>query len=100
MPASSTSRWKRGDDVLLRTEASFSVGHRPKRPKCTGLVLRRSFQRLVKWRTGSEGRISCLKRDFGWARTRIDGLHGAKTLTWCGHGVFNHNLVKIAALIG
>jgi transposase, IS5 family len=59
---------------------------------------RRSFQRLVKWRTGSEGRISCLKRDFGWARTRIDGLHGART--WCGHGVFTHNLVKIAALIG
>ncbi len=58
---------------------------------------RRAFQRLVKWRTGSEGRISCLKRDFGWARTRIDGLHGART--WCGHGVFNHNLVKIAALI-
>ncbi len=59
---------------------------------------RRSFQRLVKWRTGSEGRISCLKRDFGWARTRIDGLQGART--WCGHGVFNHNLVKIAGLIG
>jgi IS5 family transposase len=57
---------------------------------------RRSFQRLVKWRTGSEGRISCLKRDFGWARTRNDGLTGART--WCGHGVFNHNLVKIAAL--
>ncbi len=57
----------------------------------------RSFQHLVKWRTGSEGRISCLKRDFGWNRTRIDGLHGART--WCGHGVFNHNLVKIAALI-
>jgi IS5 family transposase len=57
----------------------------------------RPFRRLVKWRTGSEGRISCLKRDFGWARTRIDGLDGART--WCGHGVFNHNLVKIAALI-
>ena len=57
---------------------------------------RPSFQRLVKWRTGTEGRISCLKRDFGWARTRIDGLQGART--WCGHGVFNHNLVKIAAL--
>ena len=56
----------------------------------------RPFRRLVKWRTGSEGRISCLKRDFGWARTRIDGLDGART--WCGHGVFNHNLVKIAAL--
>jgi IS5 family transposase len=57
----------------------------------------RGFRELVKWRTGSEGRISCLKRDFGWARTRIDGINGART--WCGHGVFNHNLVKIAALI-
>jgi IS5 family transposase len=55
------------------------------------------FQDLVRWRTGSEGRISCLKRDFGWSRTRIDGIEGART--WCGHGVFNHNLVKIAALI-
>jgi transposase, IS5 family len=58
---------------------------------------RRSFQRLVRWRTGSEGRINCLKRDFGWARTRSDTIHGART--WCGHGVFNHNLVKIASLI-
>jgi transposase, IS5 family len=57
---------------------------------------RRSFQQLVKWRTGCEGRISCLKRDFGWSRTRIDGIDGARTS--CGHGVFNHNLVKIAAL--
>jgi transposase, IS5 family len=56
-----------------------------------------AFQRLVKWRTGSEGRISCLKRDFGWNRTQIDGLGGARV--WCGHGVFNHNLVKIATLI-
>jgi len=56
-----------------------------------------AFQRLVKWRTGSEGRISCLKRDFGWNRSQIDGLHGARV--WCGHGVFNHNLVKIATLI-
>jgi len=58
---------------------------------------RRSFRKLVKWRTGSEGRISCLKRDFGWNRTRIDGIEGART--WCGHGIFNHNLVKIAGLM-
>jgi transposase, IS5 family len=57
-----------------------------------------AFQKLVKWRTGPDGRISCLKRDFGWNRTRNDGLEG--TRTWCGHGVFNHNLIKIAALIG
>jgi len=58
---------------------------------------RKAFQELVRWRTGSEGRISCLKRDFGWGRARIDGLEGTKT--WCGHGVFNHNLIKIAALV-
>ena len=51
---------------------------------------------MVRWRTGCEGRISCAKRDFGLARTRIDGLAGART--WIGHGIFNHNLVKIAAL--
>jgi hypothetical protein len=27
----------------------------------------------------------------------IDGLAGART--WCGHGIFNHNLVKISKLI-
>jgi transposase, IS5 family len=31
----------------------------------------RSFHRLVKWRTGSEGRISYLKRGYGWDRTRL-----------------------------
>ena len=58
---------------------------------------RRAFREMVKWRTGCEGRISCAKRDFGLARTRIDGLHGART--WCGHGIFAHNLVKIAGLL-
>jgi IS5 family transposase len=58
---------------------------------------RRAFKQMVRWRTGCEGRISCAKRDFGLARTRIDGLPGART--WCGHGIFNHNLVKIAGLI-
>ena len=37
-----------------------------------------AFQELVRWRTGSEGRISCLKRAFGWNRTRIDGLEGGR----------------------
>ncbi len=56
----------------------------------------RGFRRLVKWRTGCEGRISYLKRGYGWDRTRLDGRHGAAI--WCGHAVFAHNLVKIAAL--
>lgn len=58
---------------------------------------RRAFTAMVRWRTGCEGRISCAKRDFGLARTRMDGLEGART--WCGHGIFAHNLVKISGLI-
>jgi len=57
---------------------------------------RRSFRRLVKWRTGCEGRISYLKRGYGWDRTRLDRRQGAAI--WCGHGVFAHNLAKISAL--
>ena len=41
----------------------------------------RPFQRIVRWRTGAEGRISCIKRDFGCRRTRMDSLTGAR-----GHG--------------
>ena len=57
----------------------------------------RSFTKLVKWRTGSEARISCLKRDYGWRRTRIDGTAGAQT--WCAWGVLAHNATKISGLI-
>jgi len=28
--------------------------------------------------------------------TRYTGIDGART--WCGHGIFKHNLIKIAAL--
>jgi len=56
----------------------------------------RGFHNLVKWRTGSEGRISYLKRGYGWDRTRLDTRQGAAI--WCGHGVFTHNLVKIGAM--
>ncbi len=57
---------------------------------------RPAFRRTIKWRTGSEGRISTLKRQYGWDRTRLDGTEGART--WAGHGVLAHNLVKISAL--
>jgi transposase, IS5 family len=57
---------------------------------------RRAFRDKVKWRTGSEGRINHLKRSYGWNRTELTGIEGART--WCGHGVFAHNLVKISAL--
>jgi len=57
----------------------------------------RGFRRLVKWRTGCEGRISHLKHGAGWDRTLLDGIDGAQT--WCGLGVLAQNGVKIARLI-
>jgi IS5 family transposase len=57
---------------------------------------RPAFRKTVKWRTGSEGRISNLKRVYGWDRTRLDGTEGAQI--WTGHGILAHNLVKIGAL--
>jgi hypothetical protein len=39
---------------------------------------RPAFRRTIKWRTGAEGRISALKRGYGWDRTRIDSTEGAK----------------------
>jgi IS5 family transposase len=56
----------------------------------------RVFTKLVKWRTGCEARISCLKRDFGWRRSLFDGIEGAQI--WCGWGVLAHNSIKIAGL--
>jgi IS5 family transposase len=58
----------------------------------------RTFRRHVKWRTGCEGRISTLKRGYGWDRSRIDTTEGARI--WVGHGVLTHNLIKISALAG
>ena len=60
------------------------------------LERRRTFRRTIKWRTGCEGRINHLKRSYGWNRTELTTLTGART--WCGHGVFAHNLVKISGL--
>jgi transposase, IS5 family len=57
---------------------------------------RPAFRKLVKWRTGCEGRISHLKHRYDLDRTRLDGLSGARI--WCGHGILAHNLTKITAL--
>jgi IS5 family transposase len=55
-----------------------------------------TFRSLVKWRAGGEGRISRLKHRYGLARSLTDGRTPAAT--WCGHGIFTHNLVKITTL--
>jgi len=52
----------------------------------------RWFRREVKWRTGSEARINCLKRDNGWRRALFDTETGAST--WCGWGVLAKRRTK------
>jgi transposase, IS5 family len=87
------------EDELRAEGVRYPVLPRKGRPTATRREIenRRAFRRHVRWRTGSEGRISCVKRDFGLNRTRIDGIDGART--WCGQSVFAHNLVKISGLI-
>jgi transposase, IS5 family len=65
-------------------------------PQRTTIQRARRFVRLVKWRTGSEARINCLKRDWGWRRTLLDGHAGVQI--WCGRGVLAHNATKITTL--
>jgi IS5 family transposase len=72
----------------------------PRTGKCSAARARiehaDDFVDSVKWRTGCEGRVSHLKRDWAWRRTRMRGHAGART--WCAHGVFAHNLVKLIQL--
>lgn len=52
----------------------------------------RWFRRLQRFRAGGEGRISLLKRRYGWRHSRLRGLEGVKT--WIGWGAITHNLAK------
>ena len=87
------------EDALRATGVRYVVLPRKGRPNAQrrSIEQRRAFKRMVRWRTGSEGRINCVKRDYGHNRTRLDGINGART--WTGHSIFNHNLTKISALI-
>ena len=52
----------------------------------------RWFRSLQRFRAGGEGRISLLKRRYGWRHSRLRGLDGVKT--WIGWGAITHNLAK------
>jgi IS5 family transposase len=57
------------------------------------LQKKRWFRNAQKWRTGSEGRISLLKRRHGLSRCRYKGLPGMQR--WVGFGVIADNLIHI-----
>lgn len=54
------------------------------------------FRRLQRFRAGGEGRISLLKRKYGWRRSRLRGVTGVET--WVGWGAITHNLTKYGRL--
>lgn len=57
----------------------------------------RWFKNGQRWRTGSEGRISVLKRRHGLNRSRYRGLDGIKK--WVGLGVIADNLITLGGLL-
>src|SRR6266576_782006 len=65
----------------------------PRTPQRKQLEKKRWFRNAQKWRTGSEGRISLVKRRHGLNRCRYKGQQGMKR--WVGLGVIADNLVNI-----
>jgi IS5 family transposase len=59
---------------------------------------KRWFRNGQKWRTGSEGRISVVKRRHGLNRCRYKGDTGMKR--WVGLGIIADNVVNIGHAIG
>jgi IS5 family transposase len=57
------------------------------------LEKKRWFRNAQRWRTGSEGRISLLKRRHGLNRCRYKGMPGIQR--WVGLGIIADNLINI-----
>jgi transposase, IS5 family len=55
---------------------------------------RRTQRRLARYRTGSEGRISHLKRGYGLRRSRLKNHDGMQT--WTGWSILTYNLDTLA----
>ena len=91
--------WNSTMEADLRTAGVVTVAiPRTGKPSAARVTVERGdvFVAATKRRTGSERRVSHLKRDLDWARTRLRDHDGARI--WCGHGVFAHNLTKLNLL--
>jgi transposase, IS5 family len=82
-----------GDAALARQRIKDTVIPRQGEPAPNERS--RAWRRRYRFRNGSEGRISHLKRK-GLGRTRLRGLGGAQT--WTGNIAFAHNLQRMAVL--
>ena len=95
----------RGFSSAVNEQAAIERGVRrvvlprqgPKSPARRAYERQRWFRRGQRWRVGSEGRISVLKRRHGLDRCRYHGLDGMNR--WVGLGVIANNLVSTATLL-
>jgi IS5 family transposase len=87
-----------GDIVGDRALAARGITDKviPRKGRADPIERTRNWRRRYRWRAGSEGRISCLKREYGLRRTRLKGRPGAGI--WVGFGVLAHNLDRMVAL--
>jgi transposase, IS5 family len=83
-----------GDQALVRRGITDKVI--PRKGRADPVERTRNWRRRYRWRAGCEGRISCLKREYGLRRTRLKGLQGAGI--WVGFGVLAHNVDRFVAL--
>jgi len=94
--AADAAFYTRGNERQLRERGVkwISVPHRQTRsPERKLLQKRRWFRKGQRWRTGSEGRISLLKRRHGLDRCRYRGFQGMER--WVGLGVIADNVINI-----
>jgi transposase, IS5 family len=82
-----------GDAALAEQRIKDAVI--PRRGRAAPIERTRRWRRRYRFRNGSEGRISQLKRG-GLRRSRLRGLAGAQT--WVGGIALAHNLTRMAAL--
>jgi IS5 family transposase len=89
-----------GNELADRALADAGINDKviPRVGRAAPIESTRSWRRRYRWRAGAEGRISYLKRRFGWARTRLEGHTGARL--WAGYGILASNLDRMVALAG
>ena len=83
-----------GDAALVQRGITDKVI--PRKGRADPVEWTRNWRRRYRWRAGAEGRISCLKREYGLRRTRLKGHTGATI--WTGFGVLAHNVDRLVAL--
>lgn len=68
----------------------------PRTGRADPVERKRSWRRRYRFRSGTEGRISALKRRYGLRRSRLKSHRGAEI--WLGFGILANNLDRMVAL--